>query len=58
MNWERVAKYLEEEGISLRERANCFLGSPEVNQEMRTRASIFITFAEAISAGLPRLNPD
>ncbi len=58
MNWEKVAKYLDDEGFALRQRAETsFSGDVNTQREMRTRASIFITFAEALRAGTADTTP-
>jgi hypothetical protein len=53
MDWEKVWRYLDSEGFALRQRAEmAFPNDIEVQREMRTRAAIFITFAEELRFGL------
>jgi hypothetical protein len=53
MDWARVADRLFSEGRMLHVGAeSAFPNNPTAQREMRTMAIIFITFAEALRAGL------
>lgn len=53
MDWDKVAKRLASEAARLRRDApTAFPNDMQTQQEMRTRASIFETFADALWDGL------
>lgn len=53
INWESVAKYLKHDAEGIRQRAqSAFSSDLQTQQEMRTRASLLESFAEAINFGL------
>jgi hypothetical protein len=55
IDWDKVADYLSAEGEALRIRAHAaFPSDLDVQREMRTRAAIFDTLANALRAGLAR----
>jgi hypothetical protein len=57
VDWSAVADYLEVESLGLQERAEFgFPNDPQTQREMRTRAAIFGTFAQAIRAGIEDLD--
>lgn len=52
MDWEKVATYLHNESLSLKDRSAAFIGDEKTMSEMWLRARIADLLAEALRAGL------